>query len=114
MVHKVVEPGQPEYSRIGCVTWRDDDGNYHREEGPAVVSSDRSQEWFFDDRRHRIDGPAVEYANGYKEWWVNGNLHREDGPAVVSADGRKEWFINNERQEGPPASIQGIISPTSD
>ena len=27
---------------------------------------------------HREDGPAVEYANGIKEWHLNGERHREE------------------------------------
>ena len=27
---------------------------------------------------HREDGPAVEYADGSKEWWVNGQRMTED------------------------------------
>lgn len=36
---------------------------------------------------HRVDGPAVEDKNGYQAWWVDGKLHCVDGPAVVRADG---------------------------
>ena len=32
---------------------------------------------------HREDGPAVIYTDGSKEWWIRGNLHREDGPAAI-------------------------------
>ncbi len=31
---------------------------------------------------HREDGPAIEHPNGNKLWFINGKLHREDGPAV--------------------------------
>jgi hypothetical protein len=44
---------------------------------------------------HRTDGPAVEWKNGHKEWWINGQLHREDGPAVKYGDGRVSWYLNN-------------------
>ncbi len=29
---------------------------------------------------HREDGPAIEYTSGTKMWYQNGKLHREDGP----------------------------------
>ena len=45
---------------------------------------------------HREDGPAVEYDSGYKAWYIHGKCHREDGPAIIKADGTKEWWLNGE------------------
>ena len=45
---------------------------------------------------HRDDGPAILWADGSKMWWQNEQLHRTDGPAVEWADGRKRWYINGE------------------
>lgn len=49
---------------------------------------------FFDDdgELHRDDGPAVEYASGSQEYWRHGKLHRDGGPALVYADGSEEWY----------------------
>ena len=44
---------------------------------------------------HREDGPAVETTDGYKEWHLNGKVHREDGPAVELTDGDKWYYLNN-------------------
>ena len=44
---------------------------------------------------HREDGPAIVCAYGYKEWYINDKLHREDGPAIEYADGDKSWYIND-------------------
>jgi hypothetical protein len=44
---------------------------------------------------HREDGPAVEYYSGSKFWCINGKLHREDGPAVEYHNRKKRWFLNN-------------------
>tara|TARA_R110002020_G_scaffold331803_1_gene547272 strand:+ start:152 stop:475 length:324 start_codon:yes stop_codon:yes gene_type:complete len=52
------------------------------------------KEWFLNGNFHREDGPAVEYPHGTKIWYLNDKLHREDGPAVESANGNKEWFLN--------------------
>ena len=38
--------------------------------------------WYQNGELHREDGPAIERANGTKEWYQNGKLHREDGPAA--------------------------------
>ena len=48
-------------------------------------------------QRHRDDGPAVEWADGDKFWLINGKRHREDGPAIEYADGSKEWWLNGLR-----------------
>jgi hypothetical protein len=46
--------------------------------------------------RHREDGPAVEFIDGYKAWYINGDLHREDGPARVWQSGDKDWYLNGQ------------------
>ncbi len=75
----------------------------HREDGPAIESTNGYKEWYLNGKLHREDGPALEYANGDKMWFINGKLHREDGPAIEYADGDKAWFINDKlhRLDGP-------------
>lgn len=51
-------------------------GKLHREDGPAVILSDKHKEWWVNGYRHREDGPAIEYEDGTKEWWVNGQRKR--------------------------------------
>jgi hypothetical protein len=46
---------------------------------------------------HRENGPAIELANGTKVWYLNDKRHREDGPAIECADGTKFWYLNGER-----------------
>ena len=41
---------------------------------------------------HREDGPAIEEDNGDKFWFIHNQLHRENGHASEFADGTKEWF----------------------
>jgi|SRR5579859_2875925 len=48
--------------------------------------------WLLNGQYHREDGPAVEYVNGYKAWYLYDQLHRLDGPAVEHADGNKSWY----------------------
>ncbi len=43
---------------------------------------------------HRTDGPAIEYNKGSKYWYINGQYHREDGPAIEYYDDHKKWFLN--------------------
>ncbi len=44
---------------------------------------------------HRLDGPAIDWYDGDKSWWINGKRHREDGPAVEYNDGRRYWYLND-------------------
>jgi hypothetical protein len=44
---------------------------------------------------HREDGPAYESTHGFKAWIVNGMYHREDGPALIWSDGIVRYYLNN-------------------
>jgi hypothetical protein len=69
-------------------------GQFHREDGPAVIYTDNSCFWYQNDLRHREDGPAVEWPDGTKEWWYNNLRHCTTGPAVIYESGYKCWFLN--------------------
>ena len=62
----------------------------------TVQVDENATRWYLNGEFHREDGPAVEDADGYKSWYLNGELHREDGPAYEHADGYKEWWVNGE------------------
>jgi hypothetical protein len=87
----------------GTKKWVNNNGELHREDGPAVELWDGSKAWYINGKRHRIDGPALEDIDGYKAWYINGNLHREDGPAVELNNGTKYWFLNGKKHriDGP-------------
>lgn len=53
------------------------------------------------DQLHREDGPAIIYPDGTQEWYRNGVLHRGDGPAVVHPDGKEEWYRNGKAIPAP-------------
>jgi hypothetical protein len=58
------------------------------------VDKDGNKEWYNENGQfHRDDGPAIEWADGSKTWYQNGKVHREDGPAMTWDDGQKFWFI---------------------
>jgi len=77
----------------GTIEYRNEKGEYHRLDGPAVESLDGYKVWCQHGQRHRLDGPAVEYSNGGKRWYQHGKLHRLDGPAIEEVDGFKEWWV---------------------
>jgi hypothetical protein len=64
----------PTIDEYGNKYWRNDKGELHRE-----------------------DGPAIEYKYGTKYWYINDNLHRLDGSAIEWFDGMKEWYIDGEK-----------------
>jgi hypothetical protein len=76
-------------------TWRNLEGQLHREDGPAVEDVDRYKAYYINDKLHRVDGPAIEYADGYKAYLIDGKLHREDGPAREWENGDKFYYINH-------------------
>jgi hypothetical protein len=75
---------------------RNEKGELHRVDGPAIEDEDGYQVWYLNGKRHRVDGPAIEYGNGYREWWVDGKRHRTDGPAFDQANGYQEWWVEGE------------------
>ena len=91
-------------------TWLDENGEFHRLDGPAWVRSDGYIKWFSHGQLHRENGPAkifpLSYSGNSKgtEFWFHfGKLHREDGPAVIKSDGTTKWYRNSllHREAGP-------------
>ena len=71
---KNIMPKSKLYVSLDYVHWKNDKGQDHRE-----------------------DRPAVEHSNGFKAWYLNGKRHREDGPAIEFAEGAKHWYLNGVR-----------------
>ena len=84
---------KPHIDKDGTKRWYLN-GNFHREDGPAVEHADGTKSWYLNGKRHREDGPAVETHNGVKYWYKHGKRHREDGPAIEYPDGTKSWYLN--------------------
>ena len=64
----------------------------------VTVDNNGTKRWYNEQgQRHREDGPAYEGADGSKSWYHNNKLHREDGPAIEYANGDKSWYINDKR-----------------
>lgn len=60
-----------------------------------MISGYVKEFWAKNGRLHRDDGPAVIYTDGSEEWWSNGRLHRDNGPAIIHKNGYKAWWQNN-------------------
>lgn len=67
---------------------------YYKENGPAVIQADGTQEYYVNGRKSRVGEPAVVGLNGYQEFWTNGVLGRKEGPAIVYGDGGEDWIYD--------------------
>jgi hypothetical protein len=54
------------------IEYRNEKGQLHNDNGPAIEWNDGTREWWINGKRHREDGPADEYPNGFKFWYLNG------------------------------------------
>lgn len=104
-------------SNSGMKSYKDDEGRFHRDDGPALIyphgsvsyyrhgKLHRDEEagpaqsdpqglalYFKDGLRHRESGPAAIYPDGLIEYYFEGQLHRADGPAIVYPDGSTSFY----------------------
>lgn len=80
--------------KFGIITYRNEQGELHREKGPARITKLGTKEWFLCNKRHRVNDPAVERYDGYKAWFKHGKRHRLDGAAIEYECGGKSYYIN--------------------
>lgn len=84
---------QMHVNEYGTKIWKLN-GNYHREDGPAIEYANGTKAWLQCGKLHRTNGAAIEWLDGAKEWYVDGVRHRVDGAAVEYADGSKFWYVD--------------------
>lgn len=65
-----------EVDKFGNTVWYCD-GKFHREDGPAILYFDGSEEWYIDGLLHRVDGPAVTFASGEQYWYVRDRMYQD-------------------------------------
>jgi len=61
----------PEINKDGDEIWRNERGEFHRTDGPAVIWKDGTEFWYQNDLQHRTDGPAVIWGTGKEYWFIN-------------------------------------------
>jgi hypothetical protein len=88
----------------GYYACNDNNYEFHRDGGPAVVYPNGDKYWYKHGVIHREGGPAIIKSDGTEEWICNGRLHREGGPAAIYPDGRRLWFLHGIRQADPDSS----------
>jgi hypothetical protein len=60
---------------------------------------------------HRENGPALIHTNGDTYWYLNGKYHREDGPAILYEPGTKSFYLDN--VSIPEAKFRDSMKKTS-
>jgi len=67
----------------------------NKDKHPVCQTDEKGNKyWTLNGQFHREDGPAVEWANGDKWWYLHGKYHRENGPAMESSNGSKGWWYH--------------------
>ena len=79
----------------GHICWRNENGQFHHPELPAIEYLSGEKFWYFNGNLSREDGPAV-ISGDSEEWWLHGKLHRIGGPALILPD-KYIWYIENKR-----------------
>jgi hypothetical protein len=52
--------------------WENEQGQIHRENGPAIIGGNGYKAWHINGKRHRLDGPAREWTHvDADEWYIN-------------------------------------------
>ncbi len=65
----------------------------HREDGPAMVTKDKTQVWYKNGNVHSYNNnPAIITQDGFKAWYDTGIRHRSDGPAIINPDGTLSFY----------------------
>jgi hypothetical protein len=75
--------GEPFSIVNGHQCWFDENGEIHREDGPAFISAHGDKQWEIHGINHRLDGPAIEWASDRDR---DGNLREQSW-----------WFYKGER-----------------
>lgn len=70
----------------GLTRWRDAEGRFHRDGGPAVITDSGDLRWYRHGKRHRTDGPAVTYHVGsLGRMWIVNDVHIREDVDVLDA-----------------------------
>lgn len=64
---------KPTVDDTGATCWFNADGEYHRDDGPAIIWKDGSEFWYQYDRCHNINGPAARWTESNSvSWHIDG------------------------------------------
>ncbi len=81
----------------GTITYRNDSGELHNPDGPAIVYSDGEKWYCINGQLHNTNGPAIIWADCGLAHYIHGDLHNPDGPAVIGKNGYKAYYIKGKK-----------------
>jgi hypothetical protein len=82
-------------STAGIIRYYKND-KLHRSDGPALIQPTGEEAWFLFGLRHREDGPAIYSSDGkFKSYYVHGRCHRKDGPALIASNNKTLIYNDN-------------------
>ena len=106
-----------EINAYGTKVWRNEKGQKHREDGPAVEYADGGKDWHLNDIQYTEQEFLIKMrkvtvtVHGDKIWHnEKGQFHREDGPAIELVNGAKHWYLNG--KEYTELEFNKIMNPT--
>lgn len=94
---KLLDKTSTLYIYSAGLTWRDCWGRFHRREGPSYIYSRGCGRYLYGEL-HCIDKPAVVKTDGSKYWYFNDLIHRIGGPAITYSDGTEEYWEHGVRK----------------
>ena len=68
----------PAVFKDGTMVWHDENGERHRENGPALIGPYIAGMWFKHGKLHRTDGPAKIWRDGTESWYINDKSFTKD------------------------------------
>ncbi len=68
----------------GIIRYYDDEGYFHREDGPAILFPNGSTFYYVHGKEHREDGPAVTFWNGIKRYCLDGEYYTKDEYKMIT------------------------------
>lgn len=80
-------------NEYGDKLWRNEKGELHREDGPAIEYPDGYKQWYINGKRHRADGPAIEGLYQLKKKYTSTNDYLLD---VVKANSYNKWYYDGQ------------------
>lgn len=82
---------------FGTKEYFNDDGDLHREDGPAQIWQDGTKFWYVNGVDTSInDFPAEQHPEGIMAWLQDGMYNREDKPAWMTPNGYKSWHLDGD------------------
>jgi len=104
-------PKEPAITRWGDYYWYWH-GVLHRENAPAIETSNGRKFYYRNGSLHRDNGPAI-VGKTFEEWFCNGNRHRVGGPAKTGDRGKKRMYYINDKLSRPEEEGPAIECPWS-